>query len=250
MAMRQSRRLRGLMPEEQILDQVCFIFQGSIDIGSLTRCVKTTCCNVFIHRRCHREMVTRVRKCGNCRRDHPENAVEIVMETDDEMSDGELSDGYVSDDPFAMPAGMPPGFHQFTLRQELNEYLEENRPLNSHYEGSPFWDDLPYNINSFTWHRYYYHLYDYVRRYPHIHAYVHGQVLLPVEPTAVHRTVIYRLCFYNTPFAFFNWVDSLRFRLVFTREEGREDITIRFLNVLPSVATEPLYPEDNHPIWI
>lgn len=206
------------MPEEQILDQVCFICQGSIEIGSLTRCVKTACCDVFMHWRCHREMVTRVQRCGNCRRDNPEYTREIAMETDEEMSDGELSDGYVSDNPFALPAGRPPGFHQFTLGQELHAYLEENRPLNSHYEGSPFWYDLPYNINSFVWNRYYYYLHEYVRRYTHIHAYVHGQVLLPVEPTSVNRTVIYRLFFYNKPFAFFDWVDALRFRLFFVRE--------------------------------
>lgn len=75
-----------------------------------------------MHRRCHREMVTRVRRCGNCRYDNPEHAREIVLETDEEMSDGELSDGEVSDNPFELPTGTPPGFHQLTLREELNKH--------------------------------------------------------------------------------------------------------------------------------
>lgn len=189
MATRQSRRLYGLMPEEQILDQVCFICQGSIHIGSLRRCVKTACCDVFMHKRCHCEMVTHVQRCGNCQCDNPEYVREIVMETEEEMSDGEVSDG--SDNPFDLPTGTPPGFHQLTLRQELNRYWEENRHHNTHFEGSIYWNDLPYNINSFVWCRYYSLPNDFVE-HARRRAYLHRCVLLPVDPTPIHRVVVYR----------------------------------------------------------
>ena len=83
MALRRSRRLRSLAPEE--LEQVCFICQKGIDIGSLSRCQRTSCCRVFMHSVCHRQMVSRLPTCGNCRGRNDEFQREVVLETDEEV---------------------------------------------------------------------------------------------------------------------------------------------------------------------
>ena len=53
MSLRRSRRLRGLAPEEQAIDQVCVICQGRIFVNLLGRCVRTSCCGMLMHRACH-----------------------------------------------------------------------------------------------------------------------------------------------------------------------------------------------------
>ena len=90
MALRRSRRLQGLAPEQPRLEQVCFICQRELDIGSLTRCQRTSCCQVFMHRSCHRQMVTTLPTCGNCRRgkemnDHMDEYEEVSVSKDNEV---------------------------------------------------------------------------------------------------------------------------------------------------------------------
>ena len=85
MALRPSRRLRGLAPGESRLEQVCFICQRGINIGSLSRFQRTSLCSVFMHRTCHRQMVTRLPTCGNCRGRNDEFQREVVLETDEEV---------------------------------------------------------------------------------------------------------------------------------------------------------------------
>ena len=80
MALRRSRRLQGLAPEEPRLEQVCFICQRELDIGSLTGCQRTSCCSVFMHKSCHRQMVTTLPTCGNCRRENDVYQREVVLE--------------------------------------------------------------------------------------------------------------------------------------------------------------------------
>jgi hypothetical protein len=122
--------------------------------------------------------------------------------------------------------------------------------MHCHYVGSIFWDQLPYHIFPTVWQRYYIHLYEYVARHEEHQAFLHGRVLMPVEPTVAYRSVIYRLFIYNTPFAFFDQVHALRFRLVFERVEGQEDITILFMRLTPTTESPALYPEDDHPVWV
>jgi len=126
-----SRRLRGLVPEEPPLQQVCFICQRNIDIGSLTRCQRTACCRVWMHRTCHQQMVTRVRACGSCRRENAE-FTGVVLETDEEMEDDDEDEGTER------------------LRLELNEYREERRDLQTHRVGSYLWSRFPYEFELYV----------------------------------------------------------------------------------------------------
>jgi len=84
--MRRSRRLRGLAPEEQAIDQVCFICHLRIHGNHLSRCVSTPCCSVFMHRSCYDSMVERLSTCGNCR---SPNVGHVpggdILETDEEL---------------------------------------------------------------------------------------------------------------------------------------------------------------------
>ena len=120
---RCSRRLCGLSPEESPLEQVCFICQRNIDIGSLSRCCRTSCCRVLMHRTCHREMVTRVRNYGNCRRENAE-FTGIVLETDEEIDDEEDEE----DNPFEFTSSNS----LERMRNELSLYREQNRHFHTH----------------------------------------------------------------------------------------------------------------------
>ena len=136
MALRRSRRLRGLVPEESLLQQVCFICQREIDISSLTRCQRTSCCGVFMHKTCHRQMVTMLPTCGNCRRENDEYQREIVLETDEELESDE-------ENPFEIPIGTTPPPRNTHVVRELIEYRRERRYLNTHYRRSVFWRSYP-----------------------------------------------------------------------------------------------------------
>ena len=98
--MRRSRRLRGLAPEEQAIEQVCFICQLRIHVNHLGRCVSTPCCHVFMHRSCYNNMVERLPTCGNCRNpnvDHvPEGDDTVILEADEEVDVDELEEGIVA----------------------------------------------------------------------------------------------------------------------------------------------------------
>ena len=121
MELRRSRRLRGLLPEVQNVDQVCFICKLGIDINSLTRCKSTPCCGAFLHRRCYQEMLTRAQACRNCRHVHATEEDEIVLETDEELE-------Y---DPFEMPQGtnFANRINADIVARELNEYGNDTRNL-------------------------------------------------------------------------------------------------------------------------
>jgi len=119
---RRSRPLRGLVPEELPLQQVCFICQRNIDISSLARCELTACCHVWMHRTCHHQMVTRVRTCGNCRRENAE-FTGVVLETDEEIGDEEEEEAAT-------------GNSLERMRLELNHYRRDRRDLHTHRPGS------------------------------------------------------------------------------------------------------------------
>ena len=127
---RRSRRLRGLAPEESSLQELCFNCQRNIDIGSLSRYCRTSCCRVLMHRACHREMVTRVRNCGNCRRENVE-FTGVVLETDEEMEDDDDEDN-----PFEIQ-----GTNALErMVNELRLYRDRNRHFHTH------------NPNTYLWH--------------------------------------------------------------------------------------------------
>ena len=83
----RSQRLFSLEPEERGLQS--FICQRDIEIDTLPRGQRTSCCGVFMHRLCHQEMVTRVRTCGNCLHKNAEFEGEVVLEMDEEMEEDE-----------------------------------------------------------------------------------------------------------------------------------------------------------------
>ena len=133
MSLKRSRRLRGLTPEESELNQCCFICQGFIDVSLLNRCVSTPCCGAFMHRRCHNQMIARCATCGNYRRPNVGH-VSVVPDSDDE------------DDEFTLVTGTIV-LRTDALNDQLNEYRNELRHLNTHYEGSLLWEELPFPID-------------------------------------------------------------------------------------------------------
>ena len=237
---RRSRRLRGLAPEEAPIQQVCFICQRDIDIGSLTICQRTPCCGVFMHRRCYQEMERQVRTCGNCRRVINEEQPEIVLETDEELGDDDDDDI----DPFVLPSGAN---GLVRLRQELARYRGEDRPRRSHHEGSYMWHELPYDVDPDIWQCYYVMVENFVTLFTNQIMYVHGCVRLPVEPTREIRNVLYRLFIFNTPYSTYNLIRIQRFRLFFRRVEGLRNIVIQHLCLLPFPGGPSIYNEDG--LW-
>ena len=121
------------------MDQVCIICQLGIDINSLTRCKPTPCCGAFIHHRCYQEMLTRTQACGNFGHVHATDEDKIVLETDEEMEG----------DPFEMPEGTNFTNHinANIVARELNEYRNDTRYLQTHFNGSVFWNLSPYEAD-------------------------------------------------------------------------------------------------------
>ena len=191
-AMRRSRRLRGLAPEEQAIDQVCFICQLRIHVNHLSRCLSTPCCSVFMHRSCYDNMVERLPTCGNCRSPNVGHVPggDVILETDEELDvdgdDREENEGIAG------------------LRNRINEYRRESRHLDTHYEGSFLWHVLPCVIDTSTWCLYYMLLWNFVDMFSDRIMYVHGVVELAIEPTRGVRVAVYRLLFCNTPYEAFD----------------------------------------------
>ena len=73
----------------------------------------------------------------------------VVLETDEEMQEeqGEAN-------PFDMFPGMIP-ISNAVVKRELREYGNDTRHFHTHYQGSVFWTDLPFDIDSYTWFGYY-----------------------------------------------------------------------------------------------
>ena len=204
---RRSRRLRGLVPEEPPLQQVCFICQGNIDIGSLARCQRTACCHVWMHRTCHHQMVTRVRTCGHCRRENAE-FTGVVLETDEEEENDDQGTERV--------------------RLELNEYRMERRDLHTHRVGSYLWSRFPYEFELYVrqpcvaiWYLYYTLLEDFVAQFQNRPLYVHGRVMLPVPVTSGVRCLVYRFFVFNTPFSVYDMIQIQRFMTFFVFQPFR-----------------------------
>ena len=233
--MRRSRRLRGLAPEEQAIEQVCFICQLRIHVNHLGRCVSTPCCHVFMHRSCYNNMVERLPTCGNCREpnvDHvPDETDTIILETDEELDvenhDEEGIDARVA-----------------RLHRQLNEYRWEYRHLHTHYEGSLLWRTLPYPIDTTTWSLYNASLWSFAVLFSNQPMYIHGMVELPIEPTRSVRIAVYRLFFYNTPYEAFDVFNTFRFRLMFFQRSERTNVEIQWLELLPHAGSPSLYPDD------
>ena len=73
MALRRSRRLQQLQPEETNLG-VCLICEGDFSVDVLHHLRKADCCETLFHRRCFNQMPTHTSRCPACRHENePEN---------------------------------------------------------------------------------------------------------------------------------------------------------------------------------
>ena len=234
MALRRSRRLQGLAPEEPILEQVCFICQRELDIGSLVRCQRTSCCQVFMHKSCHRLMVTTLPTCGNCRCANDAYQREVVLETDEEMESDE-------EDPFEI--GTIPPLRNGPVVAELIQYRRDRRYLHTHYFNSVFWPACPFEADPSIWLSYYNKLELFTRLFPDNPLYVHGRVMLPVTDTSPMRYAVYRMFMYNTPFSLFDITRRFAFRLLFVRDGTTNTLRVDNLCLMPYSGGPPLYPD-------
>ena len=174
------------MPEESLLEQVCFICQREIDIDSLTRCQGTSCCGVFMHKSCHRQMVTTLPTCGNCRHENAEYQREIVLETNEEMESDE-------ENPFEITIGMALPARNTHVVMKLIEYRRERRYIHTHYCWSVFWPEIPFEAELSIWLNYYCKLELFTRLLPDNPLYVHSRVMSPTSATSAIRHAVYRM---------------------------------------------------------
>ena len=218
------------------LEQVCFICQREIDINSLTRCRRTSCCGMFMHKSCHHQMVTMLPTCGICRRENDEYQREIVLETDKEMDSDE-------ENPFEMPIGTAPPVRNTHVVMELIEYRHERRYLNTHYRSSLFWPEIPFEADPSIWPNYYYKLELFTRLFPDNPLFVHGRVMLPISPTSEMRRAVYRMFMHNTPFNVFDITRCFALRLLFIGDESANTLRVENLCLMPYSGGPPLYPD-------
>ena len=83
MALRRSRRLQQLQPEETNLG-VCSICQDDFSVDVLHRLRRADCCEALFHRCCFNQMLAHTSRCPACRHENePENprALELPMMT-------------------------------------------------------------------------------------------------------------------------------------------------------------------------
>jgi len=180
-------------------------------------------------------MVERMPTCGNCRRPNVGH-VSVVPDSDDEH------------DEFTFSTGTNRDQNLYTLSGQLNDYRRERRDLQTHYTGSLLWEELPFPIDEITWRSYWQMLYNFANTYTNNEMYVHGVVVMPADITRNRRMIIYMLLIHNTPFAVFDIVETMRFRLFFWKDESVTSVELRRLTLLPHSGGPSIYPEDNE--WV
>ena len=113
----------------------------------------------------------------------------------------------------------------------------------THYQGSVFWTDLPFDIDPYTWYDYYRMLEQFTNLFPHEIMHVHGRITVPCKVATAVRNVVYRVFLYNTPFSVFNITRSVQFRLFFVQDGRLTDVQVDSLCLLPYGVGPPLYPD-------
>ena len=100
-----------------------------------------------------------------------------------------------SDDrnPSELPSSTIPSVRNGSVVRELIEYKREVRYLNSHYNGSLFWPDVPYEADTGICLDHYHKLELFTRLFPHNPTLVHRSLMLPVTATSGMRRVVYRM---------------------------------------------------------
>jgi ABC-type sulfate transport system permease subunit len=104
---------------------------------------------------------------------------------------------------------------------------------------------IPLAIDPGVWLAYYTELLLFAERFPQQSMYIHARINLPVHDSPIIRFVIYSLFVYNTPYAMFNLINGISFRILFNYEPGRNGIDCNHLELLPSSGGPPLYGEDD-----
>ena len=239
---RSSRRLRGLPPEEELLEQVCFICQRGIDIDLLSRCTRTSCCKVFLHTSCHRQMMLQSPSCGNCRHPNPEFEREIVLETDEEMQE--------EDNPFELVGNEMMRINNNAARihtfvRDLNAYADTDRPTECHQRGSLQWDIIPFHISSVYWLELYRQLKRFVREHTYDAMYIHGRIVIPRRVTREMRRAIYRLFLFNIPASIYEVVRYISFRLLFVYDAALLNIHFEDVTLSCFSGGPPFYANDH-----
>ena len=75
--------------------------------------------------------------------------------------------------------------------RELARYRNDARHLYMHYEGSIYWNALPFDIPPCMWYDYYSMLERYTNLFLHGNMYVHRRVAVPCEVTSKMRDAVY-----------------------------------------------------------
>ena len=106
----------------------------------------------------------------------------------------------------------------------LQTYRDEGRPFDTHHSSTPSWAILGYPIPRVTWFDFYYELYAFLRsiylenpNVSHKTLYIRGTVFIPfgIIPGVEVRLTVYRLFYFNTPYAVWHFIRCIRFRLLF-----------------------------------
>ena len=91
-----------------------------------------------------------------------------------------------------MGEGMP-SLSPTRISRELTEYRRDQRYLYTHYPGSLFWPELPYELDPAVWLDYYHKTDLYTRMFEGSPLYLHAIVTMPSVSVSVYylATIIY-----------------------------------------------------------
>ena len=129
MALRRSRRLQKMQPEETDLG-LCLICQDHFSVEVLHRLGRTDCCQTLFHPRCYAQMMTHTSRCPACRYENePENprALELPQEFDLEA---DLEEAELQLLVFSDPEGT---FATIQFQAQVSEEITKHR-----FRGLPF----------------------------------------------------------------------------------------------------------------
>ena len=237
MALRRSRRLQKLQPEETNLG-VCSICQDDFSVDVLHRLRRTDCCEALFHRCCFNQMLTHTSRCPACRHENePENP--RALELPDDLEEAELQLLMFND-----PEGTFTTIRfQAQVSEEIRDYRFRGLPV-PHRPDSPFWHILPYFIPEHYFFSYLYAIEQFTQIYVGNTMYMHGFVVLPLAPSTAVRQTFYEIFLANLPWAMFHLVPGIRFRFYFHYNPEVTSIRISQLSVLPFGEPNSYYASD------
>lgn len=234
--MRRSRRLQRQNPEYESIDQVCFICQQHLDVGSLTRCQTTPCCRALLHRSCLRRMRSHSTRCGNCQTRFQRVVNERVRR-------------YLSY--LLAERRVDAAFHQSMRERSLSSlqrYRTIRRHERTHNSNTAFWNSFPYEIPSIVWWDFYRQLEMYLLHHqPEETVYINVYAEIPVPRLYDVQSVIYRLVLNNTPLETLLYFNHLhfRYRLIHFEDLDRVRNMHFLLTPFPAFDLIPLHnPEE------